>query len=1206
MSIIQQMRLISTILHRATTTSPMPDSTTPKSKLAHWYEPLARLESRGSQVEPVGGLAGLAAAREQHLGQFFTPLEIVRFMWQVVGLADAGPPETSYGTRGHWQLFDGAFGSGRMFAFADPKLHALNGIEVDTDLAQQVIRTATVADFRCALHVGSMVDYTAIEDRSSYGYSSFRGKFHVGLINPPFSLHFDSPHVSKWHGLGSFGRFGAGSSTFSQKLAVAQALAWCEVVAAVVPRTFADNYVSEYRATRDRDRSRDQGRLRYVFHLPRSAFRSEGAEVETSVMVWGEDSTEQLGEHELRAIPDRPPHRLTLEFEPTYFRIGRVDAPKDEPAKIGRCDKLGRLIRAGKLDSPEGERTALLSHDGRKITVRCSDAATFGQAMNQLLGGWIHATEHRRADRAKTTGQGVFDIECLLAQPDPIAALDLTLAGLQDLGIVATASDSLRNYLRKRARQHLIDVTPWRHTALVEDAGFADWLAAQTSVRVVFKPDAVTASVHDHHVPGRTEPCTHCASWGESDKETSSCWRCKDTRIIDAQVRPQLCRIVTEGPITVSRSPRRESGRDKEDRSERHWNVDYEYDAGHEYDYDSADLQGVPKTRSASWQRWSEAELIERVTFPDFVPMPDGWTVVHEGLAAKFPQRYAAALARARRLGIDKWLWDYQLADLCEVSLKRGAVIAWKMGLGKARLAAALCLLGGGKHNLITVETRLIKEMETEFRAIGLPASEWQTITKPEQARDLRRINLISYDKLKSTLPGKKRKKPTEEQEAKRKEKNEKPRTHDVRHAFAALLRRRVHTHVCDEGHLLRAPSTQQSRAVHHVSAKGCRYLLTGTPIANYPRDVLWLLQWALGDGTAAQVFGNRWPLMRPENLFDYASAPRGVDEFRDRFVSLRWVTNEFADNMEDGAKREVPLIADVPGFRKVVAHVIKRRVTDEPEVARFVKIPVPTRVIESVEWDAGHFAYYHETAQTFIRWYQAEQERLAKERGEDKDAKAVRMIAILQNLIAVYQAANYPQGGVGGQPEWDGGDTSKQRRAVDIAAQWVGEGHKVITYSRSPRLATHLAVRLRARDIDVVEFHGGIPVSKRVDALDKRFRDGKAQVLAATKGCLQTGYNLACASRVLHVDGEWTPSVVQQADARVLRPQQRRDVEIRYLDLRGSIDDYQRQMVEQKGLTMSAGLDYGAGPGPDAEFKHLDHILGQFISDFAELKAPA
>lgn len=1179
----------------------------------NWYAPLADVVSRGSQIDPVGGLAGLAAARAEHLGQFFTPVEVVRFVWQVTGLANAGAPEL-FNRRGHWQIFDGAFGSGRMFSLADPKLHALSGIEVDAAVAERVIAAAQAAGFVTGLHVGSMVDYQLADTSRGYG----RERFHVGLINPPFSLHFDSPHVANWPDVATFGKYGAKSSTVSQKLAVAQALAWCEVVAAVVPRTFAEAYLAE--VGHGRDRSAEQSRLRFVYHLPRAAFRSEGAEVETSVMVWGESrSVSRAAVYELRALPDEPPQKLSLEFSHQRPQLQHVDAPASVPAQFGRSNKLARLIAAGRLDSPPSERAVKLSHDGRRITVAASDAATYATAMNYLLGSWVGTTEHRRVKLSQYAGQGRLDVECLLAQPDPVQALDDVLAGLSAAGMTATADASFRNYLRKRARQHAIDVTPFGHTALVEDGGFADWLAAQTeTVRVLFKPDAMTPEIREYREPGRTEPCPSCRYYGEGEDAEEDdcereCWRCKGEREIAAETVKQLCEIVTPDvwaagcggertPIAVHRAERRTRGRDKEERSERHWYVEYTYHAGHEYDADAPDLRGAP-IYARGHGRWSEAELIERCEFPDFAPLPDGWTRVHEGLAARFPQRYAAALARAKRLGIDRWLWPYQLADLCEVSLKRGAIIAWEMGLGKARLAAALCLLGGGKHNLITVETRLIKEMESEFKAIGLPRDAWQTITKPEHARNLRQINLISYDKLKSVLPDKRRPKPTAEEKAEAKRCGDKLRTYDVRHTFAGLLRHRVHMHLCDEGHRLRAPLTQQSRAVHHVSAKGPRYLLTGTPIANYPRDVLWLLQWAMGDGTASQVYGNHYPLQRPENLHDYGSAPRGVDEFRDRFVTLRWVTNEFADKMQDGAKSEVPVIADVPGFRKAVQHVIKRRVAAEPDVAAHVRIPVPTREVVPVEWDPDHFAYYHTTVETFIRWYMAEQERLAK-LGERED-KSVRLIAILQQLIAVFAAANYPQGGVGGQPKWTGGDTSKQRLAVDIAAGWAAEGHKVITYCKSPRLAAHIAVRLRERGIDAVEFHGGIPITKRVESLDKRFRDGKAQVLCATKGCLQTGYNLACASRVLHVDGEWTPSVVQQADARVLRPQQRRDVLIRYLDLRGSIDDYQRQMVNQKGLTMSAGLDYGAGPGPDAEFRHIDAILAQFCRDFAGLRAP-
>jgi hypothetical protein len=54
------------------------------------------------------------------------------------------------------------------------------------------------------------------------------------------------------------------------------------------------------------------------------------------------------------------------------------------------------------------------------------------------------------------------------------------------------------------------------------------------------------------------------------------------------------------------------------------------------------------------------------------------------------------------------------------------------MGTGKARLAIALCLLRGGKHNLITVEPHLVDEMEAELKSIPLDEDEWQIIRGPE------------------------------------------------------------------------------------------------------------------------------------------------------------------------------------------------------------------------------------------------------------------------------------------------------------------------------------------------------------------------------------------------------------------------------------------------------------------------------------------
>lgn len=132
-----------------------------------------------------------------------------------------------------------------------------------------------------------------------------------------------------------------------------------------------------------------------------------------------------------------------------------------------------------------------------------------------------------------------------------------------------------------------------------------------------------------------------------------------------------------------------------------------------------------------------------------------GWTVVHEGLHKAFPEVSHALRQKATALGIDQWLsWGYQLDDLIELAMKpHGAVAAWHMGLGKARLASALILLFGCRHGLIVTEAGLIDEMVIELKGLPIPADSWQVITKADQARNLRQINVISYERLRMVVP---------------------------------------------------------------------------------------------------------------------------------------------------------------------------------------------------------------------------------------------------------------------------------------------------------------------------------------------------------------------------------------------------------------------------------------------------------------------
>ncbi|WP_295430274.1 hypothetical protein [uncultured Thiodictyon sp.] len=56
------------------------------------------------------------------------------------------------------------------------------------------------------------------------------------------------------------------------------------------------------------------------------------------------------------------------------------------------------------------------------------------------------------------------------------------------------------------------------------------------------------------------------------------------------------------------------------------------------------------------------------------------------------------------------------------------------------------------------------------------------------------------------------------------------------------------------------------------------------------------------------------------------------------------------------------------------------------------------------------------------------------------------------------------------------------------------------------------------------------------------------------------------------------------------------------FVHLRGSIDDYQGQMVTHKRSTINAGLDWCTPELDDVEFLHLDTILGRFVEDLEGL----
>lgn len=1053
-----------------------------------WIDPLRARASRGSTAARPGSMAGLAATRKAHQGQFFTPDALAATLWRLVTPAMDAAKARSEDAR--VAILDNSVGSARLLQYAAPESHYLAGVDVDADLMRELKTVAEEAKFQCEFMSGGM--------------ERIRPKgFGVGLINPPFSLHLETPTLEPYL-CTAFGKYGPNTSTVSHAYALHQALAACDIVAAILPITYAEE------AAQDKTLN---PRLRAVVKLPPKCFSEEGTSVNVAILVFGKNESPRAPiAIKLDSLDDALP-KLDL-----YCCNTHENTPRLHPK--------GLEDNAPAITLPvTGKKTVRVSHNGRRINLKFECGLTQAKVMNEVLDRSLEVgrpENHRYPRGVEFSGQGVLDVEIHLAQPDPQASLNAFLKTIRAAGGRPEIDEGFKNYFAKRIRGLEREITPFRHT--------------------VYLPKGAV-STGSKGITGRA----------------------RKTFVLDPTVwgSPLLKagQKVTLTPVIVA--------------SHDHYRITID---GKHYDMNADTV----------YERFEIDEGAHG----------GGWTVVHEGRIKKFPALAHALRQRIKRHGIDKWLtWGFQQDDLVESFLSpHGAIMAWTMGLGKARLAVALCLLSECRHNLIVVEPHLVPEMLRELNGLfpenkldaeagltiedveqaladlNVDQSLWQVIREPSDLKTLKRINIISYNRLRMPIN------PAHQ-----------------RRTYASRLRRRIGLLAADEGHLLRNTDTQQTRALWQVSAKK-KFIMTGTPAANYPRDIHPLLAFVAGDGTAAQPYGIRRMYLEPALRQSMAHCMRGVDRFREDFISLEWVTNEFAEDNQTGAKREIPRIKNLPAYRAMIAHHVKRRVLKEPEVLLYVRIPDPRKIITEIDWDIPHLIHYLRVAQDFRAKY------IEAQRKAGKKGISVNLVAILAQIGAVQFACNYPRHyakGIGNYHPL----TSKQRFAIGRLVELAATGHKTILYADSPELLDMLGRELAAARVDSVVFHGGRSIEDRTAELDARFRFGPCTTLLASEFITQTGLNVPQSDRIMFYNRAWSAKTEDQAGARVLRPQQlSNDVLFEYLHLRGSIDLYQAQMVDFKKDSIDAGLDWGTPVTDGVDFLHMETILGRFCENLAGL----
>lgn len=1008
-----------------------------------WIAPLLSRPSLGSQGKGDGTLAGLHRAREQHLGQFFTPLPVVSMIWQVLS-----PVVAALAGRGRVSLLDNSCGTGRLFAHATPETFSLFGCDV---------HESSIAALReCAEKAGIVADLYALPMEQM----RFR-QIDLAIINPPFSLHLESPTLEPFECC-SFGRFGPRTSCLSHAYALAQALDAASYVAAILPRTFAAELSAnpEWRS-----------RLTLLAHLPAGSFREEGTEVSTSVAFFDASPTRSFSEVHLRDMSTAPDAAFTAPL-PHASRT-----PKAHPVHL---EDEGPAITL----PVTGNATVRICHQRRKILLGFQCGFTEARVRNAILEDRVRVSDlHRQPRSLPFVGSARLNLDTFAIQEDPMGALQEQLVDrISQAGGVVEFAPGFLAYFQRFCRRLAVHRTPFRHVLFREGASKTQTGTAVAKATVLINPK----------------------SWSSP--------------------------VVPKG-ATVS--------------------------------FEQKDGLVIARRGSATWTGPYE-DFIRLYTPAQSTPEAGAWEVKYEGRPAAFPQIAATYRARATRLGIDRWLHPFQLHDVIEMTMSPfGACGALHMGLGKARIAIALCLMSSAPRSLIAVEPHLVDEMVSELRKLAIDPSLWQVVTTIGQARAPRQINVISYARLRTRIaPG-------------------------CRKTYAHLLRGQIGLAVADEGHLLRNATTEQSRALSVLGARR-RFVLTGTPIANYPRNTLPIMTWLYGEGNAVQPYGIQAAFLEPRLLTSASFAQRGADRFREDFTTEEWCTNEFAEDLESGAKREIPSIKNPATYRAWVAPLIKRRTHLEPDVAQFVRIPTPSIHVHDLPFDPDHFDYYFEVAQEFRQHY-------IRAKQEAGSARSLNLVALLARIGAVEAALNVPHRGSETVRPFRGEPSAKYRKAVELCSRFASEGRKTIVFCHSPDAATALARLLEGASVESVVLHGKIAQADRTEALFNRFRMGSAPVLIATKGVARTGLNIPEASRVVFLDRAWTSSIEDQAMARVLRPQQKEAVEVHFLHLSGSLDDYQAQMVAHKREAAAVGLDWVTPSLASQDFLHMDTILGRF-----------
>ena len=341
---------------------------------------------------------------------------------------------------------------------------------------------------------------------------------------------------------------------------------------------------------------------------------------------------------------------------------------------------------------------------------------------------------------------------------------------------------------------------------------------------------------------------------------------------------------------------------------------------------------------------------------------------------------------------------------------------------------------------------------------------------------------------------------------------------------------------VADEAQHAKNPLSRTARELRAVPAPA-RIALTGTPVENRLAEL-----WAILDWTTPGLLGHLEAFTRR------VAVP--VERYRDAEATAR--------------------------FAALIRPFLLRRRKTDPGIAP--ELPRKTETDLFVPLTAEQVTLYEAMVRETM-------EAIEKSEGIERAGLVFKL------LTALKQICNHPAQYLK-QPGPLDGRSGKLAAFDELTDLILASGESMLVFTQYTQMAALLQQHLDARGIGSLFLHGGVPVPRREEMVD-RFQAGDVPVFLLSLKAGGTGLNLTRATHVLHYDRWWNPAVEDQATDRAYRIGQDRPVQVHRLIAEGTLEDRIAALLEKKRELADAVI--GSGEGWIAELS--DAELAELVS---------